>query len=112
MAGRLSVVQSPVAMVRCAARAKPHPLPYLRGLELLDGRAENCIVFEDSRAGLRSAVAAGLQMVGTTSALSAAEILALGAGMVIMDYHDPRLPLLLEAPEANTAVRDGISLTG
>ncbi|WP_159716339.1 HAD family hydrolase, partial [Geminicoccus flavidas] len=91
---------------------KPHPLPYLTGLELLDGRPESCIAFEDSRAGLRSAVAAGLQVVGITSVLSAAEILALGAGMVITDYHDPRLPLLLQAREATTSWNGGISLTG
>lgn len=40
--------------------AKPHPLPYLIRLELLDGQPEAASRFEDSRAGLRSVVSAGL----------------------------------------------------
>lgn len=77
------------------AQAKPHPMPYLAGLELLGGSPETTIAFEDSNAGLRSAVAAGLTVVGITSVLSEAAILELGATIAVADYHDPRIMALL-----------------
>ena len=77
--------------------AKPHPLPYLTGLDLLGGVPGTSIAFEDSRAGIRSAVAAGMTVVGITTALPEAEILALGATIGVADYHDPRIFQLLAA---------------
>ncbi len=44
-------------------RAKPHPDPYVLGLEKLGGSAEETIVVEDSERGLRSAAAAGIECV-------------------------------------------------
>ena len=41
-------------------RAKPHPEPYLKGLEKWGGRKEEALIVEDSERGLRSAVAAGI----------------------------------------------------
>lgn len=41
-------------------RAKPHPDPYLLGLEKLGGNRDTALVVEDSERGLRSAVAAGI----------------------------------------------------
>jgi HAD superfamily hydrolase (TIGR01509 family) len=78
------------------AEAKPHPLPYLTGLELLGGTVERSFAFEDSRSGIRSAVAAGLRVVGLTSVLPAEEILGLGAEVAVEDYHDPHLLLLID----------------
>jgi HAD superfamily hydrolase (TIGR01509 family) len=43
---------------------KPHPEPYLKAAELLGVRAEECVAFEDSISGLRSAEAAGTKAVG------------------------------------------------
>jgi len=40
--------------------AKPHPEPYLTGLEKFGARKEETLVVEDSSRGLRSAVAAGI----------------------------------------------------
>jgi HAD superfamily hydrolase (TIGR01509 family) len=40
--------------------AKPHPEPYLAGLKLFGASKEETLVVEDSRRGLRSAVAAGI----------------------------------------------------
>jgi HAD superfamily hydrolase (TIGR01509 family) len=77
------------------ADAKPHPLPYLTGLEMLGGSAETSLAFEDSRAGLRSAVAAGLTVVGIKAVLAEEEILELGATIAVADYHDPRILMLL-----------------
>lgn len=42
-------------------RAKPHPDPYLLGLERLGGEKHETIIVEDSERGLRSAVAAGIE---------------------------------------------------
>ena len=45
------------------ARSKPHPDPYLKGLQLLGGEKHEAIVVEDSQRGLRSAVNAGIDCV-------------------------------------------------
>jgi beta-phosphoglucomutase-like phosphatase (HAD superfamily) len=45
-------------------QGKPHPEPYLRAAELLGVKAEDCVAFEDSLTGLRSAEAAGTKAVG------------------------------------------------
>jgi HAD superfamily hydrolase (TIGR01509 family) len=43
---------------------KPHPEPYLRAAELLEVKAQDCVAFEDSISGIRSAEAAGTKAVG------------------------------------------------
>ena len=43
---------------------KPHPEPYLKAAELLGVKPQDCIAFEDSITGLRSAEAAGTRAVG------------------------------------------------
>lgn len=43
---------------------KPHPEPYLKAAELLGVEPQDCIAFEDSITGLRSAEAAGTRAVG------------------------------------------------
>ncbi len=44
-------------------RSKPHPDPYLKGLELLGGEKDEAVVVEDSQRGLRSAVNAGIDCI-------------------------------------------------
>jgi len=43
---------------------KPHPEPYLKAAELLGVDIKNCIAFEDSISGLRSAESAGTHAIG------------------------------------------------
>jgi HAD superfamily hydrolase (TIGR01509 family) len=43
---------------------KPHPEPYLKAAELLGVKPEDCVAFEDSLTGLRSAEAAYTKAVG------------------------------------------------
>jgi beta-phosphoglucomutase len=43
---------------------KPHPEVYLRAADELGIRPENCIVFEDSPAGVEAALSAGARVVG------------------------------------------------
>jgi HAD superfamily hydrolase (TIGR01509 family) len=77
--------------------AKPHPLPYLTGLERLGGVAARSLAFEDSLSGLRSALAAGLTGIGVTTGLSAERLLAEGAALAVKDFTDPRLLPFVEA---------------
>ncbi|QOP42258.1 HAD family hydrolase [Sulfurimonas marina] len=44
-------------------RAKPHPDPYLKGMELFGATKEECIIVEDSKRGLSSAVNASIECV-------------------------------------------------
>ena len=44
-------------------RAKPHPEPYLRGLERFGASAAETVVIEDSTRGLESAIAAGIDCI-------------------------------------------------
>jgi len=52
-----------VLCVEDYSRAKPHPDPYLKGIEQFRAKKENTVVVEDSERGLRSAVAAGIDCV-------------------------------------------------
>ena len=67
---------------------KPHPLPYLEGLRATNGRAEHALAFEDSRSGIRAAVAAGLATIGLASSGNHAQLVENGAVVAVDDYHD------------------------
>jgi len=65
---------------------KPHPLPYLTGLDILGAKAENCVAFEDSRTGIKSATAAGIATIGIATGLEPAQLLEAGANLAARDY--------------------------
>jgi HAD superfamily hydrolase (TIGR01509 family) len=73
------------------ARGKPDPLPYRHALELLDAKASQAIAFEDSRAGVRAAVAAGLAVIGMTTTQDASALISEGALFGASDFTDPML---------------------
>ena len=50
---------------------KPHPEPYLKGAEGLGYRAAECLVIEDAPAGIQSARASGMTVLGITSTYAA-----------------------------------------
>jgi len=50
---------------------KPHPAPYLKGVERAGVRKAECLVVEDSERGLASATAAGIRCVIVPSRLTA-----------------------------------------
>lgn len=66
--------------------AKPHPAPYLRGLELAGVSADEAIAFEDSPSGTTSATAAGLLTVGMTSTQTDEVLCRAGAAFTVADY--------------------------
>jgi len=53
---------------------KPHPEPYLMGAERLGFRPEECLVIEDAPAGIESARAGGMKVIGITSTYAAAAV--------------------------------------
>ena len=77
------------------SHGKPHPEVYLTTLELLGMAAENCIVFEDSKAGIQSAQNAGIKVVGIASSHSKEELLEEGVSMVVDDFTDLDLKKVL-----------------
>jgi HAD superfamily hydrolase (TIGR01509 family) len=77
------------------ANPKPHPEPYLVGLERLGARTDHAVAFEDSRSGVRSAAAAGLSVVGMSTSLDADALKGAGAHIVARDFTDPELILLV-----------------
>jgi len=70
------------------ARAKPHPDPYLRAIELIGVRPHESLVVEDSPAGLRAAVAAGVPAVGITTGQPREVLLEAGACLLIEDFYE------------------------
>ncbi len=82
---------------------KPHPAPYLAGAAALGVRAQTCLAFEDSPAGLTAARAAGCTVVGLTSSLPPAALRDAGAHHTIPDFTDPALWHLLGATTGASA---------
>ncbi len=57
-------------------RAKPHPEPYLRGLQRFGATAAEAVVIEDSARGLKSAIAAGIDCIVVANEFTAAHDLS------------------------------------
>ena len=57
-------------------RSKPHPDPYLRGLERFGAIAAETVVIEDSARGLKSAIAAGIDCIAVANEFTAAHDLS------------------------------------
>jgi beta-phosphoglucomutase-like phosphatase (HAD superfamily) len=72
-------------------QGKPHPLPYQEGLRLTGGDPMRSYAFEDSIAGLRSAVAAGILCAGIGDSSTAPDLQAAGASLVARDFTNPAL---------------------
>jgi HAD superfamily hydrolase (TIGR01509 family) len=72
-------------------RSKPDPLPYQEALRLTGAEADRSVAFEDSLSGVRAAAGAGLAVVGITTGLDAATLIAAGASFGAADFADPRI---------------------
>ncbi len=78
-------------------RGKPDPLPYLVAGERLGVDCANCVAFEDSRSGMRSANGAGAYAIGVMSSLPEVELVKVGARFAVKNFADARLiPLMRE----------------
>ncbi|MGV2832077.1 HAD family hydrolase [Myxosarcina sp. GI1(2024)] len=85
-----------VIMAEDAPPGKPHPAPYNLALERLGVTKERAMVFEDSPAGIRSAVGAGIYTIGIASTHTRENLIKLGADMAIDDFNSEELWQLLD----------------
>jgi beta-phosphoglucomutase len=79
-------------------RPKPDPEIYFRAAKLLSVPPANCIVFEDSMAGVEAARSSGARVVGVRTTHSASELPRVE--LSIRDFLDPELELWLSAQKA------------
>lgn len=79
-------------------RGKPDPYPYTEAMRQLGVAPADCIAFEDSPSGVRSAAGAGATVVGLRTSATDAALIAAGASLTVQDFNDPALEPLLGAP--------------
>jgi HAD superfamily hydrolase (TIGR01509 family) len=65
-------------------RSKPHPDPYLTGLQRFGASAAETVVIEDSERGLKSAIAAGIDCIVVANEFTAAHDLSKATAKVAM----------------------------
>jgi len=68
------VVPERVVTADDVAEGKPSPDPYLKGAALLGFAAEDCVVFEDTPAGIESARAAGMKVIALDTTYPAKDL--------------------------------------
>ncbi len=73
---RLAGIPEPEILVTAddVANGKPHAGPYLKGAGLLGAQPAECLVIEDAPAGIRSAHAARMKVIGLASTYAASEL--------------------------------------
>ncbi|XP_057449716.1 haloacid dehalogenase-like hydrolase domain-containing protein Sgpp isoform X2 [Lotus japonicus] len=76
--------------------AKPHPEPYLKGLEALKASKNHTFVFEDSVSGIKAGVAAGMPVIGLATRNPEDLLMEAKPAFLIKDYDDPKLWAALE----------------
>ena len=76
---------------------KPAPDIFLEAARRLNHAPANCIVFEDSFAGIAAARAAGMRCVALATTHDAAELRHAGPDLIVADYHEflRRVPELI-----------------
>ena len=67
-------------------KSKPNPQIFLKAAEELNTDPEDCVVFEDSIAGIKAANSAGMKVVGITTGNSADKLQP--SDLIITDYTD------------------------
>lgn len=75
---------------------KPHPAIFLAAARALHARPRDCIVFEDSIAGVQAAKRARMKCVALLTTTTRSSLKQAGADLIIKDFRDPRLWRWLE----------------
>jgi beta-phosphoglucomutase family hydrolase len=72
---------------------KPNPEVYLKAAAGLGVDPSACLVFEDAVVGVHAARAAGMRVIGVTTAHTRDELVAAGAERAVVDFEDVRWPV-------------------
>lgn len=72
---------------------KPHPEVYLKAAAGLGVDPSACVVFEDAVVGVQAARAAGMRVIGVTSAHTGDELIDAGAERAIPDFEAVQWPV-------------------
>lgn len=72
---------------------KPHPEVYLKAAAGLGVDPSACVVFEDAVVGVRAARAAGMRVIGVTSAHTSDELVHAGAERAVPDFEAVQWPV-------------------
>jgi beta-phosphoglucomutase family hydrolase len=72
---------------------KPHPEVYLKAAAGLAVDPSACVVFEDAVVGVQAARAAGMRVIGVTSAHTGDELVRAGAERAVADFEDMQWPV-------------------
>ena len=67
-------------------RGKPDSEPYLKGATLLGFAPQDCLVIEDTAAGVRSGKAAGARVVAVQTTETNDLLIEMGADWIVKDY--------------------------
>jgi beta-phosphoglucomutase-like phosphatase (HAD superfamily) len=76
---------------------KPDPAPYRAALDRLEIAPDEALAFEDSTSGIASAVGAGIPTVGIASTQAPETLAEAGAFVVVKDFADQELRMLLNS---------------
>lgn len=84
------------------ANGKPDPEPYLKGAHSLGFKPAECVAIEDAPAGIRSAHAAGMKVIGMASTYGAQELVEAdavveGFRQISLQTRDGKLRLKIES---------------
>jgi len=74
-------------------RGKPDPDVYLKAAEGLAVEPEACLAFEDAIVGVHAARAAGMRVIGVTTAHTADELVGAGAERAVPHFETVRWPV-------------------
>jgi mannitol-1-/sugar-/sorbitol-6-phosphatase len=92
---RLSYIGLPIPKIMITAdditNSKPNPEPYLLAAKHLGIPADDCVVFEDSLAGIESGKAAGAKVIGLTALFKKDKLSKTDA--VINDFSDIKIEI-------------------
>lgn len=92
-------------------QGKPHPEPYLKGAEWLGLAPGECLVIEDAPAGIQSARAAGMEVIGLASTYPQAKLAE--ADAIIRGFEQLRVRAVGDRliTTADTSAERGTNLT-
>jgi beta-phosphoglucomutase len=78
------------------SHGKPHPDVYLKSAAKLQLAPGQCIAFEDTPSGIRSASAAGMEVIGLATTHTREELLEFPLLSIIENYESPELISILK----------------